>query len=698
MINAITPYQFSVAITPNEPSSLQNEESIRDLILISVKKQVNSEPDYQNSAFKLYEIFTETFDKHLRDTFCVPALQIIYNSGLAGKMPPNSVKSISNLALNFSAESYPLSFVAANEILAEFLDSCVPSRYKKSAVASAVLANPTLFEVDNLDLLSHFEARIVAELDQSPHPRHLTPLIRILLKTFAALSTILPESLKSNSKILPHLIRFLHHRDPAVRICVIEALLGFVLAKELADESLIQRLIMPALVAMIPEGDCEQKRPLLSLSLEDLAIKVASSENSMKCVSFRAPMVLSRFLMAKSELINSIVMSSDVLQRLCNLICHNSVLNIYKKDALNCIGLLCADRDDVALKALSFNVIPSIVTALESNEPDLKISAADALRRMTRSVKLMRSISEGQRIARALAISVDNEAISSTSTATLSTPNEAAAFNEMPIPMLKSSNISLKSSAAAVLCNLVLEFSPVKNFLLEPDASSGLPTTDLLANLAALALDSTVPEALSINATWALRNCVYEASRPVREYVANQLSKDGIVYLLHHSENSIAVLGAALLRNLVWHSSREMDVNQGLPSAAAETISFVIDDLVALCPIFMAGNTQIAERIEHLLGVIHNVYSFKVFTVKAVCDASYPAKLSASLASYILCSEISVAGAAVRSTWNIFRSLEINERKSVLSEAISALKKLVEGEKDAELRGLASQILDRMNL
>lgn len=98
----------------------------------------------------------------------------------------------------------------------------------------------------------------------------------------------------------------------------------------------------------------------------------------------------------------------------------------------------------------------------------------------------------------------------------------------------------LLSAASSALCNLLLEFSPAK----EPMLQQGV--VQLLATLTAR------PEpSLRLNGVWALMNLAFQAEQRVKSQILNALGTDQIFRLLSDSDTRVLMKTLGLLRNLV---------------------------------------------------------------------------------------------------------------------------------------------------
>ncbi|XP_060519249.1 armadillo repeat-containing protein 8-like [Cylas formicarius] len=95
-------------------------------------------------------------------------------------------------------------------------------------------------------------------------------------------------------------------------------------------------------------------------------------------------------------------------------------------------------------------------------------------------------------------------------------------------------------AASSTLCNLLLEFSPAKEPILQQGAIQLLST-----------LTSSSDPALRLNGVWALMNLAFQAEQRVKSQILTTLGTDQIFRLLADSDTRVLMKTLGLLRNLV---------------------------------------------------------------------------------------------------------------------------------------------------
>lgn len=109
------------------------------------------------------------------------------------------------------------------------------------------------------------------------------------------------------------------------------------------------------------------------------------------------------------------------------------------------------------------------------------------------------------------------------------------------LALLGDGSESVRTHASAALCNMSMEYLPVKEQLL---AAGTIP------RFAAMALDSSTGPELRINALWALKNLTFGAGSKYKRAVTAALPWESLVRLVKGPDLPVAEQALAVLRNL----------------------------------------------------------------------------------------------------------------------------------------------------
>lgn len=152
-----------------------------------------------------------------------------------------------------------------------------------------------------------------------------------------------------------------------------------------------------------------------------------------------------------------------------------------------------------------------IVEGLEDQNEGVRLAAVRCLHSLSRSVQQLRTTFQDHSVWRPLM-----------SLLTGSPPTE------------------LLSAASSALCNLLLDFSPAKDTLVQQGV------VQILANLT-----TRSEPALRLNGVWALMNMAFQAEQRVKSQILTALGTDQIFRLLADSDVQVLMKTLGLLRNLV---------------------------------------------------------------------------------------------------------------------------------------------------
>ncbi len=134
-------------------------------------------------------------------------------------------------------------------------------------------------------------------------------------------------------------------------------------------------------------------------------------------------------------------------------------------------------------QALDCRILPKILTALESSSTKVRAAACQCTRSLSRSVKNLRTHLVDAGIAIPL------------------------------LRLLADADLVVQIAACATLCNMVLDFSPMKRTVIE---NGGI---EALVNKIVYSSDTN----LRLNALWALKNILFQADSDIKTRVLSQL-------------------------------------------------------------------------------------------------------------------------------------------------------------------------------
>ncbi|XP_046342710.1 armadillo repeat-containing protein 8-like isoform X2 [Haliotis rufescens] len=185
--------------------------------------------------------------------------------------------------------------------------------------------------------------------------------------------------------------------------------------------------------------------------------------------------------------------------------------NEMRQAAFKAFASLGANDEDIRKKVIATeNLMDHIVVAINSTNMKVQIAATRCLHSLSRSVQQLRTTFQDHAVWKPL------------------------------LKMMQSGNEEAVAIASSTLCNLLLEFSPSKEPILECGA---------INILASLASRNEAP--LRLNGVWGLMNMAFQADQKVKTQIVETLGSDQLFCLLSDQNPNILMKTLGLLRNLL---------------------------------------------------------------------------------------------------------------------------------------------------
>jgi len=182
-----------------------------------------------------------------------------------------------------------------------------------------------------------------------------------------------------------------------------------------------------------------------------------------------------------------------------------------RQAAFKAFASLGANDEDIRKKIIDTDsLMDHIVSGLSDGNPKVRLAAVRCLHSLSRSVQQLRTTFQDHTVWKPL------------------------------MQLLHGAQDDILVVSSSTLCNLLLEFSPSKEPILESGA------IDLLCSL-------TCREnpALRLNGIWALMNMAFQAEQKIKSQILNTLGTDQIFRLLSDSDINVLMKTLGLLRNLL---------------------------------------------------------------------------------------------------------------------------------------------------
>ncbi|XP_077292989.1 armadillo repeat-containing protein 8-like isoform X2 [Arctopsyche grandis] len=228
--------------------------------------------------------------------------------------------------------------------------------------------------------------------------------------------------------------------------------------------------------------------------------------------------------------------SNHLISALADLLsCHSAAS---KQGAFKCFASLGANDEDIRKKIIEINgLMVQVVDGMANSEPEVRLAAVRCLHSLSRSVQQLRTTFQDHSVWRPL----------------------MSLLNESP-------GAELLTVGSSTLCNLLLEFSPAKEPMLDQGA------VEMLCGL------TRRPEpALRLNGIWALMNMAFQAEQRVKTRILSCLGTEQMFRLLADSDTRIIMKTLGLLRNLLSTRQHIDAIMSDYASQVMQAVIFVLE-------------------------------------------------------------------------------------------------------------------------
>ncbi|CAI2176126.1 12797_t:CDS:10 [Funneliformis geosporum] len=279
-----------------------------------------------------------------------------------------------------------------------------------------------------------------------------------------------------------------------------------------------------------------------------------------------APHVLA-YLIRDNEELQKAACDSDAVPKLADFVTHvvDQESSYYdpvgdgdklKENALMALAAISSLTDDGRKLVVEAKIIPHIVAAMSHRSYGIRAAACQCTRSLSRSINILRTSLVDAGIATPL------------------------------FKLLSDESTDVQTTACATLCNLVLDFSPMKRMIMELGGIEKL-----------VELVHSPDNTLRLNAIWALKNLVYQAESEIKEAVMKVLTYQTMENLISDQEIDIQEQALNLLRNLAC--TRQHDIEEVFKGLSEDSLMTVIE--TKLC---WWTNEEIIKQV---LYVINNI-------------------------------------------------------------------------------------------
>lgn len=188
---------------------------------------------------------------------------------------------------------------------------------------------------------------------------------------------------------------------------------------------------------------------------------------------------------------------------------------LMRESAFKALASVGANDEDIRKKIIEIEcTMDHVVSGLEDPNTNVKLAAVKCLHSLSRSVQQLRTSFQDTAVWKPI------------------------------MKLLQDASDNMMTVASSALCNLLLEFSPSKEPILEAGA------VNLLSNLT-----RRQETALRLNGVWALMNMAYQADHLTKNKILEVLGPEQLFSLLDDPDTQVTMKTLGLMRNLL--SGRE---------------------------------------------------------------------------------------------------------------------------------------------
>lgn len=231
--------------------------------------------------------------------------------------------------------------------------------------------------------------------------------------------------------------------------------------------------------------------------------------------------------------------------------------------ALVALAAICSRYDEARESVIKLQLLPGIVEALGDTSSQVVLGALNCVHSLSRSLKIVRSD-----------IASDN-------------------IGEILLRLLESDNIEIQRSASATVCNVVMDFSPIKHVILSRGGTAVL-----------VRLLQSEDNELRLHALSALKNMLFRADPEVKAKVMAELGYDTLHKLCVDECSGTRENAMIVVRNLACPGPVDSQTKH-LDALFAGTG----DRLIELLQEVLRPDTQDTSIAEQALYVVCNIAS-----------------------------------------------------------------------------------------
>lgn len=306
-------------------------------------------------------------------------------------------------------------------------------------------------------------------------------------------------------------------------------------------------------------------------------IKLLSEEGSVR---EQAPLVLGELVEGDEEL-QRMACEAGALDKLVEMASNEATPVGLLANALHALSLLCGESEDCRRQAVSLKLIPVLRRVLTHSAASVRATACHCVQNISRSVRILRSY-------------------------LLDPP-----LTESLVDLLADNDTTVQVFSASALCNLVLDYAPLKSYLLK---------SNCIDTFIAF-LDAPQPE-LRLRGIWCIQNLLYVADLAIKQEIMHRLSFERLFSLVASEDPALRVHALIALRNIVCSKEEKNEVD-----VFGHTVA---ERILALVGRLLLRNTPASEMIQAMY-IVCNIASGTAAHKAMIMETTVPSLLCGAM-------------------------------------------------------------------
>eukprot|EP01080_Neovahlkampfia_damariscottae_P004568 gene4568-7952_t len=421
---------------------------------------------------------------------------------------------------------------------------------------------------------------------------------------------------KQITKTLKHvddITNLIVHKDPIVRLLSCQCIVNFY-KNDIDCDLDISEDVLPVIIKLLNENGKPREQ---------------------------TPLVLANLVTGNEEL-QQFVCDSDAIEKISSFLTNQDqqLSETMKYNCLFSLAEMCSLIEEGRKKIIDSNVLPLIVDSLAEENEKIKLVACKCIKGLSRSSPKLRSTLLDSGVTRPL------------------------------LMLMEHSSDEIKSISCACVCNVIVDFSPMKNFFIEKNGVEILvKNTNSLHSL------------LKLNSIWALKNLAFRSTVEIKKKILESMTAKRIFELLKDDDSNIQEQCLKLLSNIA-HGNYE-DIAYLIKELNDQLIPILIDKLksnnngVIIQTLYVISNISAGDQKDKIMksNILKFILNFLQSSNKHV--------------------KVAALWVLINLTWKGDKGVE--ERKKIINELeCEQYLKGLTNDSELDVRDRVKQVLDQL--